>query len=116
MHSVPIYRIFKEKGYNNRVVQSNKRRNRVDVCLSVQLCICVEKKNRLDVTECFIALIICSTCSDAHHQELTTICVLLPPMVCSVLVAGGRKSGARQQAVVREEGCCTTPVSLYLIS
>ena len=47
---------------------------------------CVEKKNHLDVTECFIALMICSTCFGhfyAHHQELETICVLLPPMVCS---------------------------------
>jgi len=52
--------------------------------------ICVEKKNQLDVTECFIALIICSTCFRhfyAHHQELDTICVLLPTMVCNALVA-----------------------------
>ena len=36
----------------------------------------VEKKNQLDATECFIALIICSTCFGhfyAHHQELETI-------------------------------------------
>ena len=48
---------------------------------------CVEKKNQLDVTECFIALMIRLTCFGhfyAHHQELETICVLLPPMVCSV--------------------------------
>ena len=35
--------------------------------------ICVEKKNQLDVTECFIALKICSTYFGhfyAHHQEL----------------------------------------------
>ena len=34
---------------------------------------CVEKKNHLDATEWFIALIICSTCFGhfyAHHQEL----------------------------------------------
>ena len=40
---------------------------------------------------------ICSTCFGhlyAHHQELETICVLLPPMVCNALVAGGRISGA----------------------
>jgi len=33
----------------------------------------VEKKNQLDVTECFIALMICSTYFGhfyAHHQEL----------------------------------------------
>jgi len=34
----------------------------LDVCLSVHLCICVEKKNQLDAIEWFIALIICSTC------------------------------------------------------
>ena len=64
--------------------------------------ICVEKKNQLDATEWFIALITCSTCFKyfyAHNQELETICVLLPPMVCSALVAGCQKSGAGQQAM-----------------
>ena len=35
--------------------------------------LCVEKKNQLYVTVCFIALMICSTCFGhfyAHHQEL----------------------------------------------
>ena len=32
-----------------------------------------------------------------HHQELETICVLLLPVVCSVLVAGCRRSGTGQQ-------------------
>ena len=43
-----------------------------------QVNICVEKKNQLDVTECFIACMIRSTCFGylyAHHQELETICV-----------------------------------------
>jgi len=56
--------------------------------------------NQLDATECFIALIICSTCFGhlyAHHQELETILVLLPHTVCSALV--GRRSGAGQQAM-----------------
>jgi len=60
------------------------------------------EENQLDVTECFIALIICSTCFGhlyAHHQELETILVLLPHMVCNALVAGGRWSGAGQQAM-----------------
>ena len=73
-----------------------------DVCLFVYRCICVEKKNQLDATEWFIALIICSTCFGhfyAHHQELEAICVLLPPMVCSALVAGCWRSGAGQQAM-----------------
>ena len=42
--------------------------------------------NQLDITECFIALMIRSTCFGhfyAHRQELETIRVLLPPMVCS---------------------------------
>ena len=75
---------------------------KLDVSLSVHRCICIEKKNQLDATEWFLALIICSTCFGdfyAHHQELETICVLLPPMVCIALVAGGRRSGAEQQAM-----------------
>ena len=53
------------------------------------------EENQLDVTECFIALMIRSTCFGhfyAHHQELETICVLLPPMVCSawLSVVGGQ--------------------------
>ena len=40
---------------------------------------------------------LCSTCFGhfyAHHQELETICVLLPYMVCDNLVAGCWMSGA----------------------
>ena len=62
----------------------------------------VEKKNQLDATELFIALIICSTCFGhfyAHHQELETICVLLPPMVCDAWVDGCWRSGAGQSAM-----------------
>ena len=73
----------------------------------------VEKKTQLDATEWFIALIICSTCFGqfyAHHQELGTICVLLPTMVCSawLLVVGGQVQGSR--LCVHEEGYCTTAV------
>ena len=60
------------------------------------------EENHLDVTVSFIALIICSTCfghSYAHHQELETILVLLPHMVCNALVAGGRLLGVEQQAM-----------------
>jgi len=67
----------------------------------MHLSISVEKKNQLDAIECFIVLIICSTCF-GHlyaHQELDTILVLLPHMVCNALVAGGRLLGAEQQAV-----------------
>ena len=47
------------------------------------------EENQLDTTECFFALIICSTCfghSYARHQELETILVLLPHLVCNALV------------------------------
>ena len=60
------------------------------------------EENQLDATECFIAIIICSTCfghSYTHHQELETILVLLPHMVCNVLVAGGRLLGVEQRAM-----------------
>jgi len=63
---------------------------------------CVEKKNQLDATEWFTALIICSTCFGqfySHHQEFETICVLLPSTVCDALVAGYRRSGAGQPAM-----------------
>ena len=55
------------------------------------------QENQLDATECFIALIICSTCFGhlcGHNQELETILVSLPHMVCNALVAGGRLLGA----------------------
>jgi len=60
------------------------------------------EENELYGTEWFIALLICLTCFGhlyAHHQELETIPVLLPRMVCNVLVASGRRSGAEQQAM-----------------
>ena len=60
------------------------------------------EENQPDVTECFIALVIFSTCFGhlyAHHQELETILVLLPHMVCNALVAGGRLLGVGQQAM-----------------
>ena len=48
------------------------------------------EENQLDATEWFIALVICSTCFGhlyVHHQQLETILVLLPHMVCNALVA-----------------------------
>jgi len=56
------------------------------------------EENQLDVTESFIALIICSTCFGhlyAHHQELKILLVLLPHMVCNALVVDGRLLGAK---------------------
>ena len=78
----------------------------LDVFLSVHRCLCVEKKNQLDVTECFIALMICSTSFGnfyAHHQELETMCVITAYGV-QCLFAGCRGSGAGQQAVTPERG------------
>ena len=69
---------------------------------NIILSVCIEKKNQLDATEWFIALIICSTCFGhfyAHHQEFEIICVLLPPMVCDALIAGCWRSGAGQLAM-----------------
>ena len=46
------------------------------MCSSVHRCIHVEKKNKLDATDRFIALIICLTCFGhfyTHHQELEVI-------------------------------------------
>jgi len=72
-----------------------------DVRLFVHRCIWVEKKTNQMLLNAFIALIICSTCFGhlyAHHQELETILVLLPHMVCNALVVGGWLLGAEQQA------------------
>jgi len=60
------------------------------------------EENKLEATEWFIALIICSTCFGhlyVHHQELETRLVLLPHVVCNALVAGGRLLAAEQQAM-----------------
>ena len=60
------------------------------------------EENQPYTTEWFIALIICSTCFGhlyAHDQELETILVLLPHMVCDGSVTGGRLLGAEQQAM-----------------
>jgi len=46
------------------------------------------EENQLEVTESFIALMIRAKCFGhfyAQHQELETLCVLLPPMVCSAV-------------------------------
>ena len=106
-------RIYIQMIYVDWRAVHNTNDNKFDVCLSMHRCICVEKKNQLDVTECFIAFMLCSTCFGhfyALHQELETICVLLPPMVCSawLLVVGGQVQGSR--LCVQEEGCCSTRV------
>ena len=62
-----------------------------------------------------IALIIYSTCFGhlyAHHQELETILVLLPHVMCNALVAGGRRSGQDSRLCVRDEGNSVTQWAL----
>ena len=62
-----------------------------------------KEENQLDAAEWLIALVICSTCFGhlhAHRQELETILVLLPHMVCNALVAGGRRSGAQAASLI----------------
>ena len=57
----------------------------------IKSCRICREENQLDITECFIVIIIRSTCfgySYAHRQELETILVLLPHMVCNALDAG----------------------------
>ena len=80
-----------------------------DVCLSVHRCICVEKKKPTR-GQWFTALIYwtCFGHFYVHHQELETIRVLLPPMVCSawLLVVGSQVQDSG--LCVQEEGCCTT--------
>ena len=71
------------------------------------------EENEINITEFVIALTKRSICFGhvyAHHQELATICVLLPPMVCSawLLVVGGQVQGS--MVCVQEEGFCTTHV------
>ena len=49
------------------------------------------------------AIIICSTCfghSYAHHQELETILVLLPHMVCNAGYESGMREAARAASLI----------------
>jgi len=87
--------------------------------IRIALNLCVVKRReetQLDATECFIALITCSTCFGhlyAHHQEFEAMLVLLPHMVCNALVTGGRLLGAEQQAIRPGEGMKKKKKSVY---
>jgi len=75
------------------------------------------EENQPDVSEWFIALIIRSPSFGhfyAPHQELQTICVLLPPIVCDALVAGCWRSGAGHQAGWEMLLDCSRATSLFL--
>ena len=72
----------------------------------------VENKNQLYATEWFIVLIICSTCIGhlyVHRQELETICVLLPPILCDALVPSGRRFCSSKTPHPGRIACCSTP-------
>jgi len=46
------------------------------MCLFVHRGICIEKKNQLDVTECFIGLMICSACfGHFYAHDLTKLTI-----------------------------------------
>jgi len=62
-------KLYLEGNWNN--LKTNPNCIKLDVCLSVHRCICVEKKNQLDVTECFIALMIRSTCFGRIYAHLS---------------------------------------------
>ena len=72
--------------------------------------LCVEKKNQLDATEWFIALVICSTCFGhfyAHHTS-SILYVYYYRLWCAMpwlLVVGGQVQDSR--LCVRNEGCCS---------
>ena len=62
----------------------------------------MESRNQLDATQCFIELVVCSTCFGhvyALHQELATILLVVWYVVCNswLLVVG--RSGAGRQAM-----------------
>jgi len=73
---------------------------------------CVEKKNQIDVTEWFIALIICSQHVSGTSMPIirsSSLYVCYYRLWCAMpwlLVVGGHVQGSR--LCVQEEGCCTT--------
>ena len=119
--STKTHRIYnKETNYFQLLFMSFVQKARKD-CVSSgkHATVCVQKKNQLDVTKCIIALMICSTCFGyfcSHHQELETICVLLPPVVCSawLLVVGVRCRAASYAS--RKRNVQRRATSLFLDS
>ena len=94
--------------------QLNRRLIKVNLCLSVHRCLCVEKKTQLDVTECFIALmlnmfraLLCPTSGARDYM-----CVISAYGVQWLLVVGGQMQDSR--VCVQEEGCCTTFFSTHM--
>ena len=72
------------------------------------VCPCVvvmwEVENRVDATQCFTELVVCSTCFGhvyAHHQELATI-QLVWHVACKFLVAGSWKAMCRAAGYASE--------------
>ena len=75
-------------------------------CVSPCIIVIWEEENRLDATQWFIGLVVCSTCFGhiyAHDQELATIQLVWHVACNSWLLVVGR-SGAGQQAMRPEWG------------
>jgi hypothetical protein len=97
-----------------------------DVCLSIHRCVCVEKKNQLDVTECFIALMIRSTkfCTSKPIIRSSKQYVCYYRLWCAVLccwLAGVRCRAAGCESRKRDAAHCAAflfldsqPAALYL--
>ena len=108
--------IFQVSLYFTSICNTSWRKVRLLHASSDSLCLKRTEEHQLDAIEWFMALTICSTCFGhfyAHHQELETILVLLPHMMCNALVVCGRLLGAEQQAMRPGWGkciaCCSAP-------
>ena len=92
-----------EKAHIRKYKRMLKFRDRKVYLMCVCPCIVViwVEENQLDVTQCFIELVIRSTCFGhvyAHHQELATILPVWHVACSSWLLVVGR-SGAGKQAM-----------------
>ena len=71
------------------------------MCVCPCIVVISEEENQLDVTQCFIELVICSTCFGhvyANHEELATLLLVWHVACSSWLLVVGR-SDAGQQAM-----------------
>ena len=71
------------------------------MCVCPCIVVIWEEENQLVATQCFIELVICSTCFGqvyAHHQELATILLVWHVACSSWLLVVGR-SGTGQHAM-----------------
>jgi hypothetical protein len=98
----PYISVLPQSSFSSRF----RTRNSPDVrqfltCVCPCIVVIWEEENQLDVTQCFVELVICSTCFGheyAHHQEPATILLVWHVVYNSWLLVVGR-SGAGQQAM-----------------